>query len=176
MTIPRGDAVALLRELVRIDSRNPSLVANAPGERAVAECLSAVMREWGFETTLQDAAAGRPNVIAVARGSGGGRSLMFNGHLDVVGVEGMQHAPFDALERDGRMYGRGTSDMKGGVAAMCAAAARVSGSVRGDMIVAAVVDEEWMSAGTNALLSSGVRADAAIVTEPTGLRVMPAHR
>jgi len=176
MSLPRGDAIALLRALVRTDSRNPSLVAGAPGEHQVATMLAETLRGWGLDAELQDAAPGRPNVVAIARGSGGGRSLLFNGHIDVVGVEGMSHEPFTAEERDGRLYGRGASDMKGGVAAMCAAAARVAGTTRGDVVVAAVVDEEWQSAGTSALIASGVRADAAIVTEPTGLAIMPAHR
>lgn len=176
MTPTRGDAVALLRELVQVDSRNPSLAAGAPGEQRVANALAATLRAWGIAAEITDAAPGRPNVIAIVRGSGGGKSLLFNGHLDVVGVEGMTHAPFEALEKDGRIYGRGACDMKGGVAAMCAAAARVQGKLRGDLIVAAVADEEWRSAGTSALLASGVRADAAIVTEPTRLRIMPAHK
>jgi acetylornithine deacetylase len=166
----------LSRELVRIDSRNPSLVANAPGEGAAARMLHDVLGSWGFAVELREAAAGRPNVIARA-GKPGGRSLMFNGHVDVVGVEGMTHAPWDAEERSGRIFGRGASDMKGGVAAMCAAAARAASDITdGEIIIAAVVDEEYESVGTRALVASGVRADAAIVTEPTGLAIMPAHK
>lgn len=167
--------MALVRELVRIDSRNPSLVPGAPGEGAIANALAAVLREWRLDVSIVEASPGRPNVIAKRRGSGAGRSLMFNGHLDVVGTDGMTHAPFDGREHGGRLYGRGASDMKGGVAAMCAAAA-LAGDLRGDVIVTAVCDEEWQSAGTAAVLASGARADAAIVTEPTGLRIMPAHR
>lgn len=176
MSIAQGDAPGLLRELVAIDSRNPALVAGAPGEHAVAHALSQVLTEWGLETRLQEAAPGRPNVVATLRGLGGGRSLMFNGHIDVVGVDGMTHEPFGAVERDGRIFGRGASDMKGGVAAMCAAAARLKGELKGDVVIAAVVDEEWQSLGTSTLVASGVRADAAIVTEPTRLTIMPAHK
>lgn len=176
MMLPRGDAVALAEELIRVDSRNPALASGGPGEGPIARRLGDILGEWGLNVRLQDAAPGRPNVVAVLEGSGGGRSLMFNGHLDVVGVDGMSHPPFDAIRTSGRLYGRGASDMKGGVAAMCAAAAQLNGSLKGDLIVAAVVDEEWKSAGTSALLASGLRADAAIVTEPTGLRLMPAHR
>lgn len=174
MPIAVGDAVALTRELVRVDSRNPSLVPGGPGENAVARALADVLTGWGLRVEMHDAAPGRPNVIARA-GTPGGRSLMFNGHLDVVGIDGMIHAPWDADERGGSIYGRGSSDMKAGVAAMCAAAARVSATIGGEVIVTAVVDEEYESIGTRALVDSGVRADAAIVTEPTRLAIMPAH-
>jgi acetylornithine deacetylase len=174
MSIAPGDAVALARALVRVDSRNPLLVPGAPGERAVAELLAGVLSDWGFRVELHEALPGRPNVVARV-GKPGGRSLMFNGHLDVVGVEGMTHAPWDATEWGDRIYGRGSSDMKSGVAAMCAAAARIANEIEGEVIVAAVADEEYESAGTRSLLERGVRADAAIVTEPTGLAIMPAH-
>jgi acetylornithine deacetylase len=180
VSIASGDAVALTRELVRVDSRNPTLVAGAPGEGRVARVLADVLAAWGFDVTLREAAPGRPNVIARLGGAEGGRSLMLNGHIDVVGVEGMTHAPWDPVVRDGRIYGRGSSDMKAGVAAMCAAAARASaasgGAIDGEIIVTAVVDEEYSSLGTRALVAEGVRADAAIVTEPTGLKIMPAHK
>src|SRR5688500_2235418 len=109
-----GDGVALTRALVRVDSRNPSLVDGAPGESAAAQLLAGVLEAWGFRVELDDAAPGRPNVIArIGRGEGG-PSLMFNGHLDVVGVDGMTHAPFEGEDRDGRIFGRGASDMKAG--------------------------------------------------------------
>lgn len=102
---------------------------------------------------------------------------MFNGHLDVVGVEGMHHAPFDGIEKEDRLYGRGACDMKGGVAAMCAAAVRAAeGGIAGEVVVTAVADEEYASGGTRALLTRGIRADAAVVTEPTALAIMPAHK
>jgi acetylornithine deacetylase len=161
---------------VRIDSRNPSLVPGAPGEGAAAHLLASVLREWGFRVELAAVVPGRPNVVARA-GRPGGRSLMFNGHLDVVGVEGMRHAPFEGNRDGDYLYGRGSCDMKGGVAAMCAAAARaVDAGLEGEVVVAAVVDEEFESKGTRALVARGIRADAAVVTEPTGLQIHPAHR
>jgi acetylornithine deacetylase len=176
-TIAPGDARALTRALVRVDSRNPSLVADGPGELACATLLRDVLDVWGFRTELHDAAPGRPNLVARIGGNDAYRSLMFNGHLDVVGTEGMIHPPFEADERDGRMYGRGSADMKGGVAAMCAAAWHAArDGVAGEIIVAAVADEEYESLGTRALIERGVRADAAVVTEPTRLAIMPAHR
>ena len=175
--IAAGDARALARALVRIDSRNPTLVAGAPGERTCAHFLRDVLHAWGFHTDLQDASIGRPNLIARIGSPRGGRSLMFNGHLDVVGVDGMVHAPFDAEERNGRIYGRGSADMKGGIAAMCAGAWRAAqAGTRGEIIIAAVADEEYESLGTRALLARGIRADGAIVAEPTRLAIMPAHR
>jgi acetylornithine deacetylase len=180
VSIAIGDAVALTRELVRVDSRNPTLVAGAPGEGRVARVLADVLEAWGFDVTVREAAPGRPNVVARLGGRAGGRSLMLNGHIDVVGVEGMTHAPWDPVVSEGRIYGRGSSDMKAGVAAMCAAAARAAaasgGALDGEIIITAVVDEEYSSLGTRALVTEGVRADAAIVTEPTGLRIMPAHK
>ena len=176
-TIAAGDARALTRALVEIDSRNPSLVAGGPGEQGCASFLRGVLDAWGFRTELHEAAPGRPNLIARIGDARGGRTLMFNGHLDVVGVEGMIHPPFSATERDGRLYGRGSADMKGGIAAMCAAAHLAAAQgIAGEIIVAAVADEEYVSLGTSALIAQGVRADACVVTEPTQLAIMPAHR
>lgn len=176
MTLQPGDSVALTRLLVRIDSRNPGLVAGAPGEGEVARALAAVLTDWGFRVELQEVMPDRPNVVARI-GAAGGRSLMFNGHLDVVGVEGMTHAPFAAESRDELLFGRGATDMKGGVAAMCCGAWRAAQSgLRGELVVTAVVDEEWQSAGTSGLIARGVRADACIVTEPTRLAIAPAHK
>jgi acetylornithine deacetylase len=176
-TIAPGDARALARALVKIDSRNPSLAPGAPGEAECALFLRDVLHDWGFVTEVQDAFPGRPNLVARIGTPRGGRSLMLNGHLDVVGTDAMSHAPFSGEERDGRLYGRGSADMKGGIAAMCAGAFRASKqNVRGEIIIAAVADEEYESLGTRSLLSRGIRADGAVVAEPTGLAVMPAHR
>jgi acetylornithine deacetylase len=109
--------------------------------------LAALLETWGFRVTLQEVVDGRPNVVARI-GRAGGRSLMFNGHLDVVGVDGMTHPPFEGATVDGRLYGRGATDMKGGVAAMCARAWRAAqAGLAGEIVIAAVVDEEWQSAG-----------------------------
>lgn len=170
------DAAALCRALTAIDSRNPHLVDGAPGEGAAARFLADTLRRWGFAVELHEVLPGRPNVVARA-GRRGAPSIMFNGHLDVVGTEGMLHPPFEAEIRGTRLYGRGSADMKGGIAAMCAGAARaMAAGVDAQVVVAAVIDEEYESAGTRALVESGVRAELAIVTEPTGLAIMPAHR
>ncbi len=174
--VDRGDALALTRALVSIDSRNPLLVPGAPGEAEAAGFLASVLRDWGFRVEQSEAAPNRPNVVARI-GASGGKTLMFNGHLDVVGVEGMTHPPFDPLIKQGKLYGRGSTDMKAGIAAMCAAAlAAYDSGIAGEIVVAAVADEEFESLGTRALIASGVRADAVVITEPTRLAICPAHR
>jgi acetylornithine deacetylase len=174
--IPRGDAVALARALIQIDSRNPTLAPDSPGEGACAHTLASILDDWGFSVELTDAAPGRPNVVA-RLGAAGSPALMLNGHLDVVDVSGMVHDPFSAVILGGRIYGRGSTDMKGGIASMCAAAAlNFSANCDRQVLVAAVVDEEYESLGMRALLAAGVRADAAIITEPTRLAICPAHR
>jgi len=169
-------AIKLLRDLVAIDSVNPSLVPGAAGEGQIAEAIASHLRRIGLDVEVQEVAPGRPNVIGVLEGRRQGRSLMFCGHVDTVGVEGMT-APFDPVERDGRMYGRGSQDMKSGVAAMIDAARVVAegGLERGRLIVAAVVDEEFESIGADALVKRWT-ADAAVVTEPTDLRIAIGHK
>src|SRR5712671_5455617 len=176
MPIPRGDAVALARALIQIDSRNPTLAPDSPGEGDCARTLASILDDWGFSVQLMESAPGRPNVVARI-GPRDAPALMLNGHLDVVGVEGMIHNPFSAQIRGGRIYGRGSADMKGGVAAMCAAAAKgAQADSSRQILVTAVVDEEYESLGIRALLADGIRADAAIITEPTRLAICPAHR
>jgi acetylornithine deacetylase len=169
-------AIRLLRDLVAIDSVNPSLVPGAAGEAQIAQAVAAQLRQLGLDVEMQEVAPGRANVIGVLEGRGKGRSLMLCGHVDTVGVEGMQ-APFDPVERDGRLYGRGAQDMKGGVAAMIDAArlAARDGLHSGRLIVAAVVDEEYASLGADALVTRW-RADGAVVTEPTDLQIAIGHK
>ena len=165
----------LVAALVAIDSVNPDLVPGGAGEAEIADFVAGWLREAGLEVELEEAAPGRPSVVAVARGSGGGASLMLNAHMDTVGVEGMER-PFEPEVRDGRMYGRGAYDMKGSLAACMMAARRLAAEdLAGDVIVTAVADEEYASIGVQSVLASR-RADAAIVTEPTGLRVCVAHK
>ena len=169
--------IRLLRELVAVNSVNPTLVRGAPGEREIADLIAAEMRRGGLDVSIETVTHGRPNVVGVLEGRAAGRTLMFCGHTDTVGVTGMID-PFTPIERDGRLYGRGAQDMKGGVAAMISAAAAIA--ERGDLetgrlLVAAVVDEEHSSIGADALVKSW-RADAAIVTEPTDLEIAVGHK
>jgi acetylornithine deacetylase/succinyl-diaminopimelate desuccinylase family protein len=169
--------IKLLRDLVAIDSVNPSLVPGGAGEREIASFVAAEMRSIGVDVEVTEVAPGRPNVVGVLDSRTPGRSLMFCGHLDTVGVERM-NSPFDPIERDGRLYGRGAGDMKGGVAAMIAAACSLanSGAMKaGRLIIAAVVDEEYESIGAESLIKNW-HADAAVVTEPTDLVVSIGHK
>lgn len=172
------DAVIdLLRDLVAIDSVNPALAPGGAGEAAAAGRVAAALRAAGIDVEVTEAAPGRPNVVGVVEGRSAGRALMLCGHTDTVGVEGMA-APFDPVVRDGRVHGRGSQDMKGGVAAMVDAAvavARAGGLPRGRLVVAAVADEEHASAGAEALVATHA-ADGAVVTEPTDLRIATAHK
>ena len=169
-------AVRLLRDLVAINSINPTLVPGAPGERDVADAVADAMRRASLDVVVEEVAPGRPNVVGVLEGASAGRTLMFCGHTDTVGVTGMSD-PFTPVERDGRLYGRGAQDMKGGVAAMIDAARVVArrGLRTGRIVVAAVVDEEHSSIGADALVKTW-RADGAIVTEPTDLAIAVGHK
>jgi acetylornithine deacetylase len=169
--------IDILRDLVAIDSVNPSLVPGGAGEGEIASYIAQRLRAMHIDAVIEEAAPGRPNVVGVIEGKSRGPSLMLCGHSDTVGVEGMA-APFAPVERDGRLFGRGAQDMKGGVAAMLGAArvlAEGGGLPRGSLVVAAVVDEEHASLGAEALVATW-KADAAVVTEPTDLDVAVAHK
>ena len=166
---------ALLRQLVAIDSVNPDLVPGGAGEAAIAGFVAEWLRAEGLEVTMEEPVPGRPSVVGIARGSGGGRSLLLNAHMDTVGVAGMEH-PFEPRVEGHRLYGRGAYDMKGGLAAiMLAAAAAKRRGLRGDVLVTAVADEEYASLGTASVVKRW-RADAAIITEATALDLCVAHK
>src|SRR5258708_4752072 len=117
--------IELLKDLVAIDSVNPSLVPGGAGEHKIGERIAAEMRGYGMDVVGSEAARGRSSVVGAIEGSGRGPTLMLCGHSDTVGVEGMA-APFDPIERDGKLFGRGTQDMKGGVAAILGAARKLA--------------------------------------------------
>ena len=171
----RDELTELASRLVAIDSVNPDLVPGGAGEGEIARFVAAWCEDHGLETSVEEIAPGRWNVVAVARGSGGGKTLMLNAHMDTVGHAGMDRGLEPRVE-DGRLYGRGAYDMKSSLAALLLAGARAKElGLRGDVVLTAVADEEVASIGTAAVAAS-LRADAAIVTEPTEERVALAHR
>jgi len=176
--IDRSFLFESLAKMVQIDSTNPSLSPDGKGEGEIAAYVAQTLSNIGLEVRSEEIAPGRFNVTGLLAGSGGGRSLLLNAHLDTVGVEGMTVEPFGAAVREGRMYGRGTQDMKASLAAMTAVVkAFVDGgyTLPGDLLVTAVADEEHSSIGMEALVQQ-LHPDAAIVTEPTDMRICRAHR
>jgi len=166
-----------LADLIRINSINPILVPGAPGEAEIGRYVADSLRKIGLNVEIHEPAPGRISVLGILKGTGRGRSLMLNSHLDTVGVEGMGD-PFSGSLRGGRMYGRGAQDMKGSLAACMAAAkalAEAEMRMKGDLLVAAVADEEYASIGTTDLLAHN-RPDGAIVTEPTDMGICLAHK
>jgi acetylornithine deacetylase len=177
MQIDRDYLRETLVRLVQINSVNPMLVPGAPGEREIAGFIAASLTGIGLKTQIFEPEPGRLSVIGRLEGSGGGRSLMLNAHCDTVDVAGMAE-PFSGAIRDGKLYGRGAFDMKGSLAACMAAAKALVDSraqLCGDVLVAAVADEEYGSLGTSDVISR-VKVDGAIVTEPTALNVCIAHK
>jgi acetylornithine deacetylase len=167
----------ILTDLVQINSANPGLWAEGVGEAEIAKYLGQAMRQIGMEVHLDQVEQHRFNAVGILKGTGGGRSLMWNGHLDTVGPNGMSQ-PFNAQVREGRLYGRGSQDMKGSLAGMLGAVRSIQDAgihLKGDIILAGVADEELASLGTKHLMLN-YKAEAAIVTEPTDLRLCLAHR
>ena len=180
-TIDEDYLAQRLVEMVQINSSNPMLTPGAPGEGALGAYIAEQMTALGLEVHTHELAPNRVNVVGIRRGQddgpGGGRSLMINGHMDTVGVEGMD-APFAANIDDGKLYGRGSQDMKASLAAMLAVVKALNDSnitLAGDLLLTAVADEEYASIGTEDIVRH-YTADAAIVTEPTNLELCRAHR
>src|SRR2546425_7811460 len=170
LSLMTDSTIQFLRDLIAINSVNPSLVSGAAGENQIGAAIANKLRAGGLDVQLEPLAAGRSNVIGVIEGKQKGRSLMFCGHMDTVGVAGME-TPFDPIEKDGRIYGRGSQDMKGGLAAMVAAALDLSksgGLPAGRLVLAAVVDEEYARIRGDALVRTWERG-AAVVGEASGL-------
>ena len=175
MAITQDELTALAAELVAIDSTNPDLVPGGAGEAEIARFVAEWLMHAGLATTVHELGPRRANVIAVAQGGGGGRSLMLNAHMDVVGAGGMRD-PWTPRIADDRLYGRGAYDMKASLAAiMLVGREAVRRRFRGDLIVTAVADEEFASIGIQDVVRR-MGADAAIVTEPTSLDLTIAHK
>ena len=187
----RAETVGLLQRLVCVPSPSGNEGAvQAVIEDALLGCGLAVKR---LEATTEQVAPyaehvgedsrpeGRPNIVGFKAGTGGGRSLLLNGHVDTVGTGDpalWAHPPFSGAVREDLLYGRGACDMKGGIATVISAleALEVLGArLRGDVTVATTVGEEDTGVGALATVLAGHRADAAIITEPTRLRLVPAQ-
>jgi acetylornithine deacetylase len=186
------DLTGLLSELVAFDTRTPEREYAPRDEAALQEYVAVRLRASGLAVRIWEPEAaelprsrypipeghhfrGRPQLIATATGTGGGRTLLFNGHVDVVTVEPRElwtSDPFAPEMRDGRLHGRGACDMKGGVACMLVATEVLRAlevPLEGDLVVNTVTDEESTGAGSLAVAASGLRADGGIIPEPTGL-------
>jgi acetylornithine deacetylase len=173
--VSQTDVAALAARLVAIDSVNPDLVPGGRGEAEIAAFVAGWARERGLQVEVVEPVPGRPSVIAGAKGSGGGRCLVLCAHLDTVGVAGMAE-PFAARIVGDRLYGRGALDMKGSLAAcMVAVSTAAEQQLRGDVVLAAVADEEAASLGARAVVEH-LRADGAVVAEPCGGEVCIAHK
>jgi len=172
----RDDIIKLTRDLVAFKSVNPRFMPDPEHsqEKEVQDYLESRLKALGLDIARWEAEARRPNLVARRRGRGGGRSLAFNGHIDVVPIgdrDGWNHDPWGGDIVDGKLYGRGTVDMKAGLAAFIAAAEAIIKAgieLKGDLQLHIVVDEEAGGfAGTRDLIKRGYRADGVVVAEPT---------
>lgn len=169
------ELLELLCALIRYKSENP------PGEeQQVAEFIYHYFKQENIDVELQEVAPGRPNVIAHLKGTGTGKHVLFNGHIDVVPCGcGWSSDPFDPLIKDGKVFGRGAADMKSGVAAMMYAATllkRNQDKFTGNLTLVFNVDEERINLGMLHYIKNGISADYAIIGEPTSLDVCIAHK
>jgi acetylornithine deacetylase len=185
---PDPDPIALLEALVRIPSVNPSL---APEEATGESAIAAFIRDWlvaqGVPAVLEEAAPGRPNVVGTVGSGpgsvgGGGKTLVLCAHIDTVGTAGMTIPPFEPRRESGRLYGRGAFDMKGGLAAVMAAGARLQREwgaapegAPGTVLLALVADEEYTSLGADHFVTNH-KADACVLTEASGGDLIVAHK
>lgn len=175
--IDQKEVIGLLSDLVRIPSVNPQM-GGAEGEQAIAGYLTERLRGLGLTPNVTEVQPGRPNVLATIPGAAGGPHLLFEAHMDTVPPSHGQDEPFGPRLRSNRLYGRGSCDTKASVAAMFLALASVlpARERRVAVSVAFTMGEEFGHLGAKHLVASGFRCDAAVVGEPTGLDVVPAHK
>lgn len=166
-----------LQKLVQLNSVNPALEEGGGGEEEIGRFIFRELQNLGVDVELDEIEKGRVNITGRFKGRGDGKSLMLNAHMDTVGIEGMSD-PFSGEIKDGKLYGRGAYDMKGSIAAMLGVAKSLNESnetLSRDLILSFVADEEYESIGAEALVKK-IRADEAIVAEPTDLKICTAHR
>lgn len=193
----KDDYIRFLQELIRIDST--VINHGLDGKEAEAQqFVSEYLKGHGFEVYMHEpdyknieqypayspghSYKNRPNVVGVKKGQGGGKSLILNGHIDTMEPQYLdlwRYDPFEPVIEDGKMYGVGTCDMKGGLAALisaCDAVENCGVQLKGDVLIESVVDEEGGGNGTLDLCARGYKADGAIIAEPTELHIQPASR
>ena len=176
--IKEDDLVKLTQSLVRIPSVNP------PGdEQILAELIHSELQSYGFSSRLVEIAPKRANVVASYQGRRAGKTILLNCHMDVVpagDVSSWKYDPFSATLEEGRIFGRGSVDMKGGLAASVVAARAFietrGNDFSGKIILTGVIDEEDAGLGTKSLVEDGIRADMAIIAEPTDGMIYRAHK
>lgn len=167
----------VLADLVKINSVNPDLEENGPGEKEIGEFIFTQLQALGVDAIKEELKPNRVNVIGILKGGNGGKSLMLNAHMDTVGVTDMNE-PFSARIEDNKLYGRGAYDMKASISAMLGVAKAIKENkikLNGDLILSFVADEEYGSIGAQDLVKK-YKTDACIVTEPTDLRICLGHR
>ncbi|REL33298.1 M20/M25/M40 family metallo-hydrolase [Rhodohalobacter sp. SW132] len=175
--VDRKFILKTVQDLVQINSVNPGLEEDGKGEAGVARYISKILDDLKIPYEIDELGPDRVNITGIIEGTGGGKSLVLNAHMDTVGVEGMSD-PFSGKIEGDKLYGRGAYDMKGSISAIVGVAKAVKDhrvKLKGDLILSFVADEEFESIGANALIQK-ISADAAIVTEPTNLELCMAHR
>jgi acetylornithine deacetylase/succinyl-diaminopimelate desuccinylase family protein len=172
------EEISFLQDMIRFPTENPRLCSVKPGAEAELQSfIGERLKQRGLDVDIWDVYPKRPDLVGVLKGTGGGRSLILNGHVDVVPVGDRalwEIDPWGAEIRDGKVWGRGAVDMKGGIAAMIAAMEAIQRcglKLKGDLLVNTVIDEETGGDGTRAALDRGYGADAVIVAEPTDLNI-----
>lgn len=176
--INKTNLLKVLQDLIKIESVNPKLSSGGSGEYAIAYHIGNYLKEMGLEVNFQAIEEKRVNVIGILKGAGEGKTIMLNGHTDTVSLGGMNIEPLNPVFIDGKVYGRGSLDMKSGLAAMIIAVNSIIDSglkTKGDVILTFVADEEYGSLGTESLVKD-YSADAAIICEPTNLQICIAHK
>jgi len=177
LKVEREDVISLLRKLIKIESANPN-IEGGTGEAEISNFIADHLETIGMEVYTQDVIDDRFNVIGILRGEGEGPSLMLNGHTDTVGTKGMTIDPFEPFLENDNIHGRGSCDMKGPLTGMITGVnvlARSGIKLKGDLLISAVVDEEYKSRGTERLIQEYC-SDAVIIGEPTDFKIGIAHK
>lgn len=182
LVMNKCDVVSILREIVAIPSVNPALTGEPrwQGEARLADWLEEWFHQRGIRTQRVGATPGRPNLLVISGADGATKRILFESHLDTIGVEGFQGDPFDLRAENGRLYGRGACDTKGPLAAFLAVLdsevleALAEAGIQ--LLWLGAIGEETGNLGAEEAVAAGVRADKCIVLEPTGLGIIHAHK